>query len=253
MKKSPVPQLRFHKRTGQHYVWHNKKRVHMGADPALAEARYKRWVADLVVGDEPKPRKATPANPTAERTVAEVLLAYYRFAKVEDAHNAKTVNRIWQAIEAVRGMYPDLGVSQFRGPQLKSLRADLVANRTVIRNGVVTDEPINRTYVNYLIACVQRCWKWALRGSGAGRRRGQAARPRQGRTRTQACVAAGSWLDALAQLPPVLSAMVQVQTLGGMRPQDVCRMNRCEISTSPAEKVELAGTGRMLPAFVESM
>ncbi|MBP3954943.1 hypothetical protein J8F10_06565 [Gemmata sp. G18] len=40
MSKVRVPELKFHKPTNQHYVWWSKARVHLGADPETARARY---------------------------------------------------------------------------------------------------------------------------------------------------------------------------------------------------------------------
>ncbi|VTR92553.1 catalytic phage domain protein : Marine sediment metagenome DNA, contig: S01H1_L02182 (Fragment) OS=marine sediment metagenome GN=S01H1_07804 PE=4 SV=1 [Gemmata massiliana] len=56
------------------------------------------------------------------------------------------------------------------------------------------------------------------------------------------------WEGALAEMPPLLSAMVRVQALGGMRPQDICRMRRGELSTRPDEPVPLPRTGRTVAA-----
>ncbi|HEY1190784.1 MAG TPA: site-specific integrase [Gemmata sp.] len=260
MSQVRIPELKFHKPTNQHYVWWNKARVHMGADPAVAQARYKRWVADLLAGDTaPSVRPATPTNPAAERTVAEVLLAYWKFALTEYAGDTESRrsarHRIWQAIEAVRGRYADVPASRFRGPQLKALRDELVKNRTVINNGRDTGRPITRTYVNYLVACVQRVWKWALSedlvpadGAATVAALAPLARGKGGREPARVLPPPPGWEEALVELPPVLVAMVRTQALCGMRPQDVCRLRRRELSTTAREKVEIPGTGRFVAA-----
>jgi len=55
---------------------------------------------------------------------------------------------------------------------------------------------------------------------------------------------APGWERVLHFLTPTIRAMVLVQVSGGMRPQDVCRMRRSELSTRPGERVEFPGTGR---------
>ena len=255
-KKLTIPQFRFHRHSNQHYIWHNNKRVHMGAELEVAEARYNRWVADFVAGIRtPKPAKRTTPNPSAERTVAEVLVADWKHVLIEYADNKSTRHRIWQAIEAVREMYSDISVFAFRGPQLKALRADLVENRKHKHNG----KPISRTYINYLVACVQRMWKWALSedlvpadGAETIAAVEPLAKGKGGREPKRVLPPAVGWDECFVELPPVLTTMIRVQALCGMRPQDVCRMKRGEISTAPSERVAVPDTGRYLAAFVEA-
>jgi integrase len=260
--KSRIPALKYHAPTRQHYVWHAKKRVHMGRDPETAQARYRRWASEFLAAADPAAPipvpKPTAANPHAGRTVAEVLVAYWKFVLVEYAGNAGTRHRIRTAIDAVRGLYPDLPAAQFRGPQLKALRADLVARRTVRNTGPDAGKPITRTYVNYLVACVQRMWAWALSedlvpadGAATVAALEPLRKGRGGREPRRVLPAAPGWAEALVEAPDVLAALARVQALCGMRPQDACRMRRGELSTAPGERVPVPDTGRHLAAFVE--
>jgi integrase len=247
-----VPQLRFHKPTNQFYVYHLKKRVYMGAEPTVAAARYEKWkgefLAALKAAPVPPPLTA-PAPP--ERTVAEVLAAYYAFALAEYADAPKTLARIWEAVEAVRGAHADAPVSQFRGPQLKAVREGLAA-----RLNKHADRPLSRTYINYLVAVVQRMWRWALSEDlvpadcAATIAAVKALRKGKGGTEPRRVLPPlPGWDEALVELAPHLRAMLRVQAYCGMRPQDVCRLRRKELSTSPAEKVEVPDTGRSVSAF----
>jgi integrase len=228
----------------------------MGADPLEAQHRYDEWVEEFKRKNTPKP---APRVETPEKTVAEVLVAYYRHAMTEYAHNKATRHRIYQAMQAVKEPeleLADLPVSQFRGPQLKKVREHLVKNRK--HRQAEDGRALSRTYINYLVACVQRAWKWGLSEDLVPHDSAESvaavtplAKGKGGREPKRVLPPAAGWEDTLAELTPVLSAMVQVQQLCGMRPQDVCRLCRGEVSTSPAEKVEITGTGRHVAAFVE--
>ncbi|VTT96593.1 catalytic phage domain protein : Site-specific recombinase XerD OS=Singulisphaera acidiphila (strain ATCC BAA-1392 / DSM 18658 / VKM B-2454 / MOB10) GN=Sinac_1635 PE=4 SV=1: Phage_integrase [Gemmataceae bacterium] len=248
MSKQPIPQLRYHTPTKQHYVWWNKKRVHLGADPAQAELRYKRIVAELASDRDPfdghRTAAGAPAAPPAARTVSEVLLAHYRHLKAE-GRDRSALHRAWQAAAAVLARHPALPAAQFRGPQLKQVRADLLAR-----------PELSRTYINYLTRCVQRAWAWAAsedlvppEAAEALRAVEMLRRGRGGREPARVVPPPAGWDGVLSELSRVTSAMVQVQALGGMRPQDVCRMRRGDVSTGPHEPVLFPGTARPVTAF----
>lgn len=248
MSKPLIPQLRYHRPTKQHYVWWNKRRVHLGTDQREAEARYKKFVAELAADRDPsaghKTRSGAPAAPPAVLAVSEVLLSYYRHLQAE-GRDRSGLHRVKQAIRAVLDRHQGLPAAQFRGPQLKQVRADLLAR-----------PELSRTYINYLTRCVQRSWTWAAsedlvppEAAEALRAVEMLRRGRGGREPARVVPPPEGWDGVLSELTRVTSAMVQVQALGGMRPQDVCRMRRGDISTGPHEPVLFPGTARPVTAF----
>jgi cell division septation protein DedD len=70
-----------------------------GSGPREADERYRGWVEELRRKSAPKP---SPRAERVEKTVAEVLVAYYRFAMAEYAHNKSTRHRIHEALQAVK-------------------------------------------------------------------------------------------------------------------------------------------------------
>jgi integrase len=256
--RQPVPQLRYHKPTGQFYAWHDRHRVYLGSDRETADRRYREFVAglvgpgctDIVRTNQSPPSVCTDLVRTP--TVAEALVLYRRHAEAYHAGQPKTLARVGEAAAAAAGLFATLPAERFRGPQLKAVRGHLLTTRASKKDG----RPLSRTYVNALVACLQRAWRWLkseelvtadclagvlaverLRRGKGGAEPGRVLPPPPG------------WEVALAFAPPTIAAMARVQALAGMRPQDACAISRERVSANPAERVELPGTGRFVSAL----
>ena len=248
--KKSVPALQFHAPSGRYYVWLGR-RIYCGRDKAEADRRYRRLVQQLLAGGTAPPPAGPPAG--AALTVAEALLRYMKaHALAYYADQPKTLARLWEMAAAVGRDHAADPADQFRGRQLKAVRAYLLGDARRCKH---TGRPLSRTYVNYLVRAAQRCWTWLLSEGDASaecvaslRAVEMLHRGKGGRETRRVMPPPAGWDAALVELPPTLAAMVRVQQYGAMRPQDVCRMRRRDLSTGPGERVEFPGTGVFLTA-----
>jgi integrase len=215
-------------------------RHRLGSDQAAAELRRQALVGEwLLRGRSPRPR--------ADGTVADVTTSYY--ATCTARHEAGDLDgahldRIAYAVEVVQRLYGDTPAAAFGPKKLETVRSHLVTCRSRRGKAPVDSRPLlSRRYVNHLIGCLQTCWEWAVRqelvppAAAHGLRSVKALRRKEG----------GRELPPRLPVPPdvveatlpfcgaILSAMIRVQRLAGMRPQDVCGMARGLISTAPNE------------------
>lgn len=254
--KKLVPDLRYHSPSAQWYAWADGKRHHFGGDKQAATEAYARWASARLAGvhaGEPAdppiwPRLATASYP---RSLAGVFDLYRIEAEKIYADQKQTLARIGEAVAATLTVFPGLPADQFRGPQLKAVREWLVHARRSKRDG----GPLSRRYVNHLVGSIQQAWTWAVSeelvpgDSLAGIQAvGKLRRGRGGRETGHVPPPPDNWRETLAVLPARVAAMCDVQFLAAMRPQDVCRMRRKDISTTPAEKVGIPGTVRQASA-----
>jgi len=253
-RKSPVPDLKYHKPTRQFCVYLDGKRVTLGGDRTVAERRHKQLCREILDGRADVPSGNTPLRKAGDPlAVAEGLLRYMRdHALSYYRDQPATVARLWEMVDAVRLRHAELPADRFRGRELKAVRQYLLDERRSKRDG----RPLSRTYVNYLVRAAQRCWVWLLSEGDVSAECVESLRAveaihkgKGGREPARVLPPGPGWSMALVELPPTLYAMCRVQALSGMRPQDVCRMRRGEVSTRPDESVELAGTGRKLSAI----
>lgn len=227
-RRTPVPSLRRHRPSKQGVVRLNGKDHYLGrygtdeADAAY-EALIARWLAN----------GRTLPSESAEPTVNEVLLAFLRYAEgryvargrrhVPEVDAFKSISRI------VRPMFGrDLAV-EFGPKKLK-----------VVRERMMT-RGWSRGYVNQQINRLKRAFKWAVaeemvpssvyhalqavpalpKGTkGVIERESVAAVPE---ATVEAC---------LPHMPPPVAAMVRLQMLTGMRPNEVVAMRSIEIEVS---------------------
>jgi integrase len=152
----------------------------------------------------------------------------------------------------VKRCYPRLEASRFAGTQLKRVRRELLERKCRF-----SGDPLSRTYINQLVQAAVQCWKWLLSEGlvAAGcvaslQAVVQLHHGQGGRDPARVLPPAPGWDRVLHFLTPTIRAMVLVQVSGGMRPQDVCRMRRSDLSTRPGERVEFPGTGRFIEATV---
>lgn len=205
------------------------KRSLLGADRKVAEAR-----ARVLVGRHLAGKPAAVA--LAAETVADVLALYRE--QIRPDMDSRHRRRIETAGDELVAFCGELPAEKFRARTLRQWRASLFGRDW------------SRTYINHLVAVVKTVWIWAageelisaecafslrlVRRLGEGE--GGKETPRIGPV-DPALVAA-----TLPHLPPLVAALVQVQLACGLRPSEVCRMVRGELSTGPVELLDL-GSG----------
>jgi integrase len=223
-----------------------------GPDPlrpaAACVAEYDRRVAEWLAG--------VTAPVGSDLTVRQALAAYAEHARAHYRDDAGRCTghypRVKAAVLAAGRLYGGDRADQFGPKKLKAVRAHLLAQPHPRAPG----RTLSRGYVNSLVACVQKGFTWlvseelvpaavgaALRAVVPLRRGKGGREPPPVLPPDPAAVAA-----TLAELPPVVRAMVEVGRLTGMRPGEVCRMRPRDVSTDPARPVTLS-TGQRVAAL----
>ena len=225
-----VPSYRLHKSTNQAIVVIRGKTFYLGrfgSDESQSE--YNRIVAEWLGlgGDIPPPR--TPAKAQPDLTVSELILAYWRHVEsyyVKDGEPTSEVDTIRQALRPVRELYGHTPARNFGPLALKACRDEMIQ-----RNWA-------RTYINRQVNRVRRMFLWAASCELVSATIHQALVTvpglRKGRSAAKEKLPVSSVPDdvvdkTLEYLLPTVAAMVQLQRMSGMRPQEVVRLRRVDI------------------------
>ena len=234
--KNAFPTLRWCKSIGQWVVYLARKRVRLGADKAGATARYKALLAST-------PNEPIPS--AGSLSLAEALLQFRRHAGTYHT-DRRTLRRIDRAIAAANAIHASTPANLFRARALRDVRDSLLA----------IEPPLSRRYINHLIQALQSAFTWlvaeelvepdvltalrAVRALGAGR---------GGRETLPVAPVAPEVVDAVVrECRPTLAAMLRVQQLAGMRPGELIRMRRDELSVSMDEQITVPGLARKVSA-----
>jgi integrase len=194
------------------------------------------------------------SRPHRQLTVSAALTLYFKSHVVPFyGEGSATTRRIGEMVDVVRRLFGREPADSFRGRQLKKVRDYLVNERRCKRTG----RQLTRIYINYLVRCAVRCWVWLLSEDEVGgdcvaalRAVESLHRGRGGRESARVLPPPPGWDRVLHHLTPTVRAMALTQVYGGMRPQDVCRMRRSDLSIKPGERVEFPGhLGRYVEAF----
>ncbi len=175
--------------------------------------------------------------PTKTITVAEVCLAYLKFAIVEYDRGGKPseeYNHIRRVVKSLRMMFGSLRAAEFGSARLLEFRDALCR----AEDG---DAKPTRTHVNTSIGRVKRMFKWAaerelvpsgtagalLMVKGLSRTSGM-ARPNR-----KVKPIAAAWVDATCEyLHPVMRDIVKLLECTGMRCGELCQMTTGSIDMS---------------------
>jgi integrase len=220
-----LPKYRLHKGSGQALVQINGRRIYLGvygSDPS--KERYRRLVAEwLATGLCPAASgDAGPSAPTPPSlSVAELVLAYWKHVKVYYRKHGQLTgeaDNIRAALKPVLRLYAHTPASEF-GP--KALR--------LVRQAMI-EAGLTRKSINARVGRVKRLFRWGAEQelippvtyhgllSVEGLKRGRSL----ARETEPVAPVPDEWVrPALPHLTPQVRAMVQVQELTGMRPQDV--------------------------------
>jgi integrase len=237
--KTIIPKLTRHKAKARGVVRLNGKDHYLGPWPAGAKlpppdvrAAYDRLIAEWLAAQRGAVEPGA-VGPALGPTVAEVLLAFWRYAERHYRHpdGAPTTEpgEIKHALRPVRELYGLTPAAEFGPRTLAAVREDM------IRRGWC------RTLVNRRVERVKRCFRWAasqelvpvsvdqalrtLAGLQAGRTEAREAAP-------VGPVPVGHYEATLPFLPRVPRAMAELQRWTGMRPGEVCRLKLAEIDHS---------------------
>lgn len=231
-KKPRVPSYRHHKPSGRAVVTIGGRDYYLGAyDSPESHQEYKRLIAEWLASGGAEP---LPAGAAADLTVTELLDRYLAHAEVyyparrEGQTASGQIDRVRRAIGAVADLYGLTSASSFGPRTLKAVRADLVG------------QGLTREYVNVLVNCVKRVWKWAVAEELVPSATYEALRAVEGlkKGRTEASEAEvvtpvpQAVLDAtLPCLNPVMRQLADLQLLTGMRPGEAVMLRADELDT----------------------
>lgn len=198
--------------------------------------KYHRLVAEWLSRDQTDgPEPAASAKPSGHPAISinEMLLAYWQFAETyysKDGQPTKELECMKEAIWPLRQLYGLTPAADF-GPQaLKAVRQHMVSEQHLCRN-----------VVNRRIGRIKRVFKWAVAEElvPPSTFHGLQALPglRFGRTEARETEPVkpvdDQHVDAtLPYVTPHVRAMIQVQRLTGMRPDDVVSMRPGDIDQS---------------------
>jgi len=228
---SRIPSLRHHKPSGQGVVTLNSRDHYCGPwGSKQAKVEYQRLVGEwLASGGAPR---VTDRNAI---TVAELVLAYRRFAKDYYAPPSNEGAQIRLAMQPVVERYAHTLARDFGPLSLKAVRQ------------VWIDAGLARRYINQRVGRVVRAWGWAVENELIPPECWQALKAvkglRSGRSDAKETPAVRPVSDAifeatLAELgSPQVRSMLRLMRLTGARPGEVCIMRTGDIdrTTSPWE------------------
>jgi integrase len=238
-KSKGVPSYRFHKARNCAVVTIEGRNIYLGVfGSAESKARYAEKIAEWQRTKSATPHAAVPAT---IYTVGKLAVEYLRFAEGYYVKNGETtahVESCRSALKALVALYEDLPVQEFGPVKLRNVQQHLV------------ERDYCRKYVNQLIGCIVRAFRWA-----AGEEKLSASIPealryvrslKRGRTAARESapilpVDDATVNETVKHVSPIVAAMIELQRLSGMRPGEVCSVRPCDVTFS------LDGTGCYRP------
>lgn len=225
-----IPKYRLHKPTGLAVVRLSGRDIYLGRfGTAESEARYQTVIADWLKHDRKRPSK--PERPAArpDLVIDELILAYVEFALRYYVKNGlptgETVN-IKYSVAPLSALYGKTRVNDFGPMAMKATRMRMI------------EAKLCRSVVNSRLNRIRRMFKWAVENemaSPAVLQSLQAVAPLK-RGRCEARESAGvhpareELVDAVQRIVPrQIAAMIQLQRLTGMRPNEVTAMRTGDI------------------------
>lgn len=225
-----LPAYRLHKPSGRAVVTVAGKVYYLGKYGSTeSRAEYERVVAEwLTRSRRPNPIPGLGPN----LTVSEVMIAYWRHVQgyyVKDGEPTSEVETIRYAIRPVRTLYGTTPAAEFGPTALKTVRQAMI------------DQGWCRGYVNKQVSRVRRMFAWAVENELVPGSVHQALSAVSGLAKNRSAAREkppiGPVSDAhveavLLRVNPVVAAMIRVQRLTGMRPQEVVYLRPIDVDRS---------------------
>jgi integrase len=256
-----LPKYRKHKASKQAVVTLNGRDHYLGPHGSRSSVKeYDRLVAEWLA-------RGRRSIEVAEVTVSELLLAYAQFAKVHYRKHGQATGS-WDnqkpTIKLFRDMYGDTLVSEFGPLKLKAFREKISRPREMKFGHRVEVRTASRRYINDQVSLVRRIFRWGLAeelvpagivtaiSAVDGIQAGRTDLPEGKRVEP---VSEKHVEAVLPLLTPTVRAMVQVQLLSGMRPNEVLQLRPMDVDRSgevwtykpQSHKTEHHGRQRIVP------
>ncbi len=228
-----VPKLGVHKATGQSRVVIEGRTYYLGKPGPEATARYRALLATYLRDGAPPPtaREAAPAKLLVGDLVASFLEAHATYYVGPDGRQTGELSNYVEAFGVLLGCAATQPASDFSPRWFSGLQNAMVAKGW------------SRSHINDQVRRCKRLFKWGVRqelvppsvyhGSLAveGLKRFRTPAPE---TPPVLAVPQGVLDAALPHLPRMISAMVRLQILTGMRVGELLRMRGGEVARSGA-------------------
>jgi integrase len=227
-----MPKYRLHKPSGQAVATLGGRDYYLGRHGTEASrGEYDRLVAEWLANGRPFLRAASGGGPV-DLTINELMLAYLDWADGYYVKNGKPTSEpvnIRLALRALRKLYGHTMARDFGPLALKTVRQTIV------------DSGLCRREVNKRTRHITRAFRWAVENElvPPSVHHGLKAVSGLKKGRTDARESApvkpvpDAFVDAIASfVAPQIWAMVQLQSLTGMRPGEVTIMRTCDLDTS---------------------
>jgi integrase len=226
-----TPSYRLHKPSGQAVVTLDGRDLYLGRHgSAESRAEYDRLISEWLANGRRLP--GSSSDPEADLTVNELLVAYLRHADayyVKNGRPTKEPQDIRYAIRPIRQVYGHTSARSFGPLALKAIRQ------------VMIDSGLCRNEVNKRIGKIKRAFKWAVSEelippsvhhglqAVSGLRRGRADIRESEPVRP----VPEAFVEAVRpHVSRQIWAMIQLQSLTGMRPGEVVAIRTIDIDTS---------------------
>ena len=220
-----IPAYRKHRASGQAIATIAGRGHYLGPHGTKASRlEYDRLVGEWIAAGRP----ANGLSGGDDLTIAELIRRYKRYAESYYA-NGGTLFNIGTACRALRLRYGKALAAEFGPLALKAVREQFV------------EQGSSRTYCNRLVDLIRRLFKWAASEqlvpvstwqaltTVAGLRRGHTEAPEN---RPVTPIDDAIVELTLPHLSETVAAMVKLQRLTGMRPDEVCRLRPCDVDRS---------------------
>ena len=236
MPRQRIPSYRLHKPSGQARVIINGVHIYLGQfNSQKSRAKYAQLLAEhfgsgTFSADD---RPPLPGELLPDLTVDELLVKYLGFAEgyyVKDGEPTKELTSMKEAMGHLRGMFGTDSALAFGPKKLKAVREHMIVAHNLSRG--VINARINR---------IKRIFKWAVSEElvepGAYHALQAVAGLKFGRTEARETEpvrpVADEHVDViLPNVAPQIAAMIRIQRLAGMRPEEVTRIRPTDIDRS---------------------
>lgn len=230
-----IPKYRLHKPTGLAVVRLSGRDIYLGRfGTAASEAKYQAVIADWLKHDRQRPAK--PERPAArpDLVIDELILAYVDFAQryyLKNGAPTGELENIKYSMRPLTELFGKSRVNDFGPIAMKATRTRMI------------EANLCRGVINSRLNRIRRMFKWAVENEMASPtvlQSLQAVAPLK-RGRCEARESKGvhpareDLVDAVLRVVPrQIAAMIQLQRLTGMRPNEVTSMRTGDIDRSTA-------------------
>ena len=231
MRSQKVPAYSLHKASGRAVVRLSVKNHYLGLYGSVeSHDAYNRIIAEWLATQRSKqPPNSNEDHLPVKFSVAQVIERYKYYAStyfVKDGVATKEYVNLKDALKPLRELYGDIPTCNYGPKNLKAMQQHFISKK------------ICRTQINKRIDKIDHMFKWAVSEELVTATVLEGLRSvvglRYGRTEPvelpPVAPVQDRWVDAsLPLMSKEVAAMVQLQRLNGMRPQDVVAMRLDEI------------------------